>query len=209
MADDGADVPVVDAREGPGGDDGRADRAERDGRGVGQQHDDGCAHRREAGGHEHDARDGDRCAEAGERFEQSAEAERDDDGLDARVVGEGVDHAPEVLEAAAAHRQLIEPDRIEHDPHDREQPEDETLRGRQECEVDRHPETEHRDQDGDRESGQSRPVRLPAQHAEREEHREEREAGHESGEREAPADRGEFGCVHLCLFSYVVVRRAE
>ena len=83
-ADDGADLVVVDAGQVAGGDDRDGDRAERDGGGVGQQHGGGGPHRGEAERDEHDAGDRDRGAEAGQRFEQAAEAERDDDALDAR-----------------------------------------------------------------------------------------------------------------------------
>jgi hypothetical protein len=147
-ADVGADLLVRDAGQGTGGDDRGADRAEGDGRGVGQQHDDGGADRREAQRHQHDAGDRHRSAEAGERLQQAAEAEGDDDRLHPRVVREHVERRAQVLEPAADHGDLVEPDRAEDDPHDREEAVDGALGGRQQGEPRRH--VEGRDRDGDR-----------------------------------------------------------
>jgi hypothetical protein len=78
------------------------------------------------------------CAEAGERLQEAAEAEGDDDRLDARIIGDDIDDQPQVLEMARAHSELIEPDRGDDDPHDGEQAEGEALRRRQPSQSDRH-----------------------------------------------------------------------
>ena len=64
------------------------DRAEGDRRRVGEQDHRRRPDRREAQRHQHHAGDRHRGAEPGEGLQQPAEAERDDDGLEPRVVGD-------------------------------------------------------------------------------------------------------------------------
>jgi hypothetical protein len=72
---------------------------------------------------EHHGGDGDRRAEAGQRLEQRAEAEGDDDRLDALVVRYAAEGPPEHREVPCGLRHVVDPDRRPDDPHDREQPE--------------------------------------------------------------------------------------
>ena len=122
---------------------------------------------------QHDAGDRDGGAESGEGFQQAAEAERDDDALDPWVTGDPVERGPQVLEPAADHGQLIEPDRRDDDPHDREDAVHRALRGGQQGQVDRHPEGEDRHQDRRRQAGQAGDVGLDLEEAQEDEHHEQ------------------------------------
>ncbi len=80
----------------------RAQGAEGHRGGVEDQGEDQGVERLEAQGDEQGAGDGHRGAEAGDAFEQTAEAEADDDQHDAPVVGQVLDDpAAEGVEAAA------------------------------------------------------------------------------------------------------------
>ena len=76
-----------------------------------------------------EARLTERIGEAGKRLQQTAEAERDDDRLHPRVVGDEVEGRAQILEATTGHRHLVEHDGGEDDPHDREKAEDRALGG--------------------------------------------------------------------------------
>jgi hypothetical protein len=198
VPDVGADLGVGDLGQRAGGDDRGADGTEGDRGGVGQEHDGGGAQGAEAQGHEHDAGDRHGGTEAGQRLEQTTEAEGDDDRLDPRVVGDEVERRPQVLEPAAHDGDLVEHDRREDDPHDREEAEDGALGGRQHGQPGGHPEEDHRDEDGHPDGGEPGPVRLPPQPPERDEDGDQREQGHQSGADEAAAEWGQIGFEGIC-----------
>ena len=64
--------------------------------------------RAEAESDEHDRADGDRSSEAGESLHESAEAEGDDDGLDALVARDRAERASQHVEVAGDHRQRVD-----------------------------------------------------------------------------------------------------
>ena len=130
-ADDGADVLVGDPGQRAGGDDRDGHRTEGHRRGVGQQDDHGGAERGEADRDQHHPGDRGRGAEACQRLQQAAETEGDDDRLDPRVLGDQVEGGAQVLELATHHRQLVQEERAEDDPHDREETEHAALGGGQ------------------------------------------------------------------------------
>ena len=196
VTDHGADVLVVDSRQGAGGDDRDGDGTEGHGCGVGHEDDDGGTHCGEADGDQHDTGDRHRGTESGERLEEAAEAEGDDDGLDTRVIGDDVDDQPQVFEVARAHGELVEPDRGDDDPHDREQPEGESLRRRQSGESDGHSVGGDRNDESDADGGQSGPMGLPLQCAEGDEDRQQRQDRQQRRPQKAVGDRRDFGCVH-------------
>jgi hypothetical protein len=96
-------------------------------------------------------------------------AELRTDRLHAGTVGDQVGRRAEILEPAADHRHLIQPDRGEHDPHDRIQAEHRALGGRQHGQADRHAIGGDRDDDRNNDGRKIGPVRLPAQHTQQNE----------------------------------------
>jgi hypothetical protein len=84
-----------------------------------------------------------------------------------------MERGAQVLEAATDHRHLVEPDRREDDPHDRKQAEDRTLGGGERGQAEWHAVGDDGHEDRDAEGGQAGPVRLPSQHAEQDEDREQ------------------------------------
>ena len=104
-------------------DDRRAERAERDRRGVGQQRQARGVERREAEADHQRRRNGHRRAEAGRAFDERAEAERDQQRLHAPVGRQRGDRRFHYLELARLDRQRIQEDRRQHDPADRKQAE--------------------------------------------------------------------------------------
>ena len=82
--------------------------------------------------------DGDRGAEAGEALDQRAEGEGDDDGLDALVVGDPRERTPQHREVPRPLGHVVDPDRVDDDPHDREEAEGRALEAHVERLADRH-----------------------------------------------------------------------
>ena len=108
--------------EGQGGD-GNGDGAEGDGGGVGEQADGGGIEGLEAEAGEHGGGHCDRRAEAGRAFDEGAEGEGDEEGLQARVCGEVADGVFQDFEFAAFERDAVEEDGAEDDPADGEETE--------------------------------------------------------------------------------------
>ena len=79
-----------------------------------------------------------RRAEPGQRLEQRAEAERDDDRLDPLVVADRGERPAQHVEVPGHHGHVVDPDRVDHDPHDREEAERGTLGAPQDRLADRH-----------------------------------------------------------------------
>ena len=101
----------------------RTQRAIRHRRGIGDQREARGGERLEAQAH-HDRRgDGDRRAETGGAFEERAEAERHQQQLQPAIVRDPGDALLQHVEEPGVGRQLIHEDDIEHDPADRQQPE--------------------------------------------------------------------------------------
>ena len=74
---------------------------------------DGGHDRLEAEAGQHRGGDGDRRAEAGDAFDQRAEAERDEQQLDAAIAGQPRQRSADHVEVAALDRQVVEEDRAD------------------------------------------------------------------------------------------------
>ena len=150
-------------------------RAERDGCGVGGQREYRRLQRLETESDQHDRGDGHRSAEAGQRLHQGPERERDEDRLDALVVADRGERAPEHIEVAGRHGHLVHPDRVDDDPQDRKESECRALRAGKHRLADRH--AVHDDRDDER-NGQrdqrGHPCGHP-QHAEQDEQQDQRD----------------------------------
>ena len=101
----------------------RAQRTERDRRGVRDQRQPRGGERLEAEPHQDRRRDGDRRAEARGAFEERAEAERDQQQLQAAIRRDAGDALLQHVEQPDVVGQVIHEDDVEHDPADRQQPE--------------------------------------------------------------------------------------
>jgi hypothetical protein len=89
-----------------------------------------------------------RRAEAGQGLHQRPEAEGDQHRLDALIVADLGERAPQHVEVAGGHRHVVDPDRIDHDPHDREQAVGRAVQRGVERIADRHRVDNGRDDDG-------------------------------------------------------------
>ena len=88
-----------------------------------------AADRLEAEPGEHRGGDRDRGAEAGDALDERAEAEGDEKGLDAPVLGEPRQGAADHVEVAARHGQVVEEDGVQADPADRPEAEGHAVGG--------------------------------------------------------------------------------
>jgi len=136
-------------------------------------------------------------AEAGQRLQQAAEAERDQHRHDARVRRDEVERLAQVREAAADHGELIDPQRVEHNPHDWEQAEHGALGARQQRQAHGHLERRDRHDHGHGQRGQASPVRPDPEHAQQDEDRDQRKQGNERRRGEAAGHGRELLCEHL------------
>ena len=135
-------------------------------------------------------------AEAGERLHQRAEAERDDHGLDALVLGDRAERAPQHREVPGLDGHVVDPDRHDHDPHDREEAEHGALARGQRGLADRHAVDDQRDEHRHSERDQRRPLRLHLQAAEQHEQGQDRQRREDRGQAERVRDRVEVLRVH-------------
>ncbi len=142
------------------GDDGDAEGAVGDGRRVADEGQAGCLEGPEAEADEHGSGNGDRRAEARSTFDEGAEAEADEEQLDAAVIGDPGDGMLHYLEVARLHRDVIHEDGSEDDPADGQEPIGSTIGRSSQGELRRHP--VHEDRDGKRreEPQHGGPVRL-------------------------------------------------
>ena len=76
---------------------------------------------------QHHDGDRDRRAEAGQRLEQRTEAERDDDRLHPLVGADLLERAAQHVEVARRDGEVVDPDRVDDDPQDREEAERRAL----------------------------------------------------------------------------------
>ena len=132
----------------------------------------------------HHRGDRDGRAEAGERLHQRAEAEGDDHGLDALVLGDRAERSPQDRKMPGLDGHVVDPDRHDDDPHDREEPERRALERRQPGLIDGHAVDDHRDRHCDREGDQSRPLRLQLEAAEQHEQGQNRQNREDRGQAE-------------------------
>ncbi len=183
-ADDRGDGVQGQAGDLGEGDDGGAHGAEGDRRGVGDERDDGGPYRGEAEGDQHHRADRDGRPEPGERFEQRAEAEGDDQGLDAGVGGESGEGAAQDVEVAGADRHPVHPQGVDDDPQDGEQAEERALRGGGQRLPGGHAVAEAGGGEGDGEADESGAVGAHPYGAEQDEDGDQRECGDERGQGE-------------------------
>ena len=119
-----------------------------DRRGIGDQRQAGCGERREAETDQNRAGDGDRRTEAGGAFKERAERKRDQQQLQAPVLGDAADGALQQFEPAGRNRDAVEKDDVQHDPADREEAGDDAEQRGADRHVGRHREDEDRDEVG-------------------------------------------------------------
>ena len=110
----------VEAGDLAGGHERDADAAERDRRGVRDEAEASRVPRVEPEAYEHARGDGHRRAEAGAALEERPEAERDEQGLQPAIVGERGDRVLEHVEPSGTNGDLVERQRAEDDPGNRE-----------------------------------------------------------------------------------------
>ncbi len=131
-------------------------------------------------GQDHRCRDGDGGAEAGKGLKQAAEAEGNQDGLDADVAAANdVEELLQVFGTAGSHRYLVEPHRHDDDEHDGERAVACALQGGKAGQMHRHAEGEDRHQERDDERHERRHMSLGLHTHEHDEECRERDAGHQ------------------------------
>ena len=150
----------------------------------------------EAQADEHDRADRDRGTEPGQGLEQRAEAEGDQHRLHALVIAEAPERALDDREVPAALEQRVDPDRVDDDPHDREEAEGRALGAGVERLADRHRVDDERHEDRHQQRPQRRDMSLELQSAEQDEQRDERQDREDRRQAERIADRIEHLLVH-------------
>jgi hypothetical protein len=165
-------------------------------RGVGHQRDRGGLDRLEAQPDEHDRADRHRRTEAREGLEQGAEAEGDEHCLHALVVAEAPERAADHREVTAALEHVEDPDRVDDDEHDREQPEDGALGAGVECLPEGHRVDDDRDQERHRQRPDGGDMGLQLEPAQQHEQRDEGQDREDRRQAERIADRVEHLLVH-------------
>ncbi|MNF54347.1 hypothetical protein D3C84_357740 [compost metagenome] len=143
----GADLERVDTGHLPGNDDRNAQGAEGHRRGVGDQAQAGRVQRVEAKTYQQRSGNRHGCAKTGCTFEEGAEAETDQQNLQALVIGDRQDRTADDFKLPALDRQFVEEHRCHDDPGDRPQAISEAIPGGGERHIDRHLEGEDRHQD--------------------------------------------------------------
>ncbi len=135
-------------------------------------------------------------AEPGQRLEQGAEAEGDQHRLDALVVAEAPERALDDREVPAALEQRVDPDRVDDDPHDREEAEGRALGAGIERLTHRHRVDDDRHEDRDQQRPQGGDMSLQLESAQQDEQRDERQRREERRQEQRVADRVEHLLVH-------------
>ena len=137
----------------------------------------------DAQGQDHGGGDSNGSAEAGEGFEQAAEAEGDHHGLDADVAGTDlVEELAQVFRAPGDDGDLVEPHGHADDEHDGECAERSTLSCRDQSVAGRHLEADDCHQEGDDEGNHGGNVRFGLYAEQHDEERDERYACNEGRE---------------------------
>ncbi len=176
----------------------RAQRPERHRRGVEDQGEGQRLQRREADQDQQRAGDRDRRAEPGNTFQQTAEAEPDHHQHDAPVIRQVVQHpVAERVEPAGRHRDIVEQQRVEHDPHHRPQREHGARGNAVQRQAGRHLPTRHGDHQTDDQSSQRRLPGRPPQHTQHHQDHDDRQHGDQKRQRQAVANRCEQLMKHV------------
>ena len=144
--------------------------------------------RLEAEAGEHGGADRDGGAEAGDALDERPEAEGDEERLDAPVVGEAGERAPDHVEVAAGDGQVVEEDGVQDDPADRPQAEGHAVGGGGDGEADRHAPDEPGEDEGRRGPGHRRLPRGRAHDGEQHGEDDEGQRGHQGREEDAAGD---------------------
>ncbi|MCY1416253.1 hypothetical protein D9M71_317550 [compost metagenome] len=165
-----------------GDDDRDAQGAESDWRSVGDQAQAGGVQRVEAQAHQQSGGNGYRCAETCRTFEEGAEAETDQQHLQALVIGDRQHRAADHFELAALDRQFVEEHRRDDDPGDRPQAIGKTVSGGGKRHVGGHLEGEDRYQDRQTEGDAAGDVALEPEHCQSEEEEHDRDDCRERGQ---------------------------
>jgi hypothetical protein len=107
-----------------------------------------------------------------------------------RSTGQPGDGPPDLLELAGLDRDVVDEDRAEHDPANREEPEGGPVGGGRGGRLDRHPEDHDRDQQRGAQPGQGRDVRLDPQQPQQPQQHDDRQGGHQRGQDDIVGNRG-------------------
>ena len=184
-ADHRRQVQQIEARDCGKRDDRRAERAVGNRCSVGDQRQAGRGERRETEPNENCRGDGHRSAEARGAFKERAEAERDQQQLQAAIRRDVGDRVPKYLERTALFGQPVQEDDVENDPADRQESEQRAIDGSHPCHFRRHPVGEDRDdQCGDQPEYRG-PVRLDMQERETPQHDHDGNRRHQRGQQDA------------------------
>src|SRR5680860_1409684 len=187
--DHGAEVFDRDVGLRREGHDRGGNRAERHGGGVADQRQRSRLDRREAQRHQHHRGDRDGGAEAGQALDQRTEGKRDDHGLDPLVVGDLRERAPQHREMPGLLGQVVDPDRVDHDPEDREEAEGSAFGAHVERLPDRHVPDRDRHDDRDRQGDQPGDPCGDAEAAQHHEQRDQRQRREDRGQSQRAAHR--------------------
>ncbi|KAH0442343.1 hypothetical protein KCU90_g1834, partial [Aureobasidium melanogenum] len=144
---------------------GQAQRAERDRAGIGDQANRCGLQRLDTDRDQQHRADRDRRTTAGQRFQQGAEAERDQHRLHALVGADAGEGAPQHVGVAAFLSQLEQPDCVDANPDDRKEADRGALERATGCLPGGHPVDENGDRHRRREGSKCCPARLQAQDA--------------------------------------------
>lgn len=181
----GADLERVDAGHLTRDDDRDAQGAEGHRRGVGDQAQPCGVERVEAQAHQQGSGNRHRRAEACRPFQKRAEAEADQQHLQALVVGDGQHRAADNFELAALHRQLVEEHGGHDDPGDRPQAVHEAVTRGGQRHVGGHAIGEDGQDDGQRQRDAAGDVPLHAKYGQRQEEEHDGNDGNQGGQPEA------------------------
>jgi hypothetical protein len=136
------------------------DRPKRHRGGVGNQRDRRGANRVQSETNQHHATDRHRRAESRQSLQQRSETDRDHDHLHAVVIRDGAECALEDREVARGVRHVVDPQRVDDNPHDRPQAEGGAFERPLGGLTDRHRVDRDRDDDRDGQRRKRRPLRF-------------------------------------------------
>jgi hypothetical protein len=190
-ADHRAEIVQVEPGERREGGQRDAERAEGNGGGVADEGELGGLEGLEAQADHEGAGDGDGRAEAGGALDERAEAEGDQQRLDAAIAGHAGDLFLQDGELAGLDRELVDEDRVEDEPADGQEAERGAVAGGGEGERGRHAVGEDRDGEGDAEGDEGRDVRAHVPESQQAEQDDDRDGGDQG----RPAEVTERGVV--------------
>ena len=204
-ADHRADVGFGKPRYGSERVDGSADCAPGDGRGVGDEVERSGVERAEAEANHERAGDCDRRAESGATFDKRAEAECDEQNLQAAIRRDARDGLLHDFELAGFDGNIVEVHCREHDPRNFQDAKRHAISKSRNGKCGRHVKDENADDDGGESAGDCTPVRLHFQSGEQCEEHDDGQRGNER--REPPMAKGivDLGPIHEVLLRGVSV----